>query len=204
MPVNQNDLLRVTLNYSLPQTVLGQNVFSYQFIGNNLTPDQVVLDDMGVVFTQWAIIWQSISAVTAVVDSVKVAVLVAGQLQDIGEQPINTAGVAGGGMLSHGAAPVLRALLIGGKGQARKFVPGMTENFSDESIITPLGLAALALLASIYSSFVGPATFPGVVETYIPGTFVQSVLPLFRTMPGDAIVNGIIGYQRRRKPGVGS
>ena len=60
MPVNQNDLLRVTLNYSLPQTVLGQNVFSYQFIGNNLTPDQVVLDDMGVVFTQWAIIWQSI------------------------------------------------------------------------------------------------------------------------------------------------
>jgi len=204
MPVSAGDLLRVVLNTSLPQTVGAQNVFSYRFEGSNATLDQQVLDDFGVFFSFWATTWQTIAAVTAVIDSVKVSKLVAGELEDLGEAQISTGGVAGGGMLSHGAAPVMRALLSGGKGQARKFIPGMTELFSDESVITPAGLAALAVLASFYSAPVNGTFFPGVVESYTPGTFVQSVSPIFRTMLGDAFANGIIGYQRRRKPGVGS
>jgi len=103
-----------------------------------------------------------------------------------------------------GRAPVLRAGLTGGRGQARKFVPGMTELFSDESVINPAGIAALSILAAFYSSEINGTFFPGVVEIYTPGTFIQNVSPVFRTMPVAAIVNGIIGYQRRRKPGVGS
>lgn len=204
MPVSNGDLLRVTLKYSLPQTVEALNVFSYRFDGSNATLDQTVLDDFGLFFTNWALAWQSISAVTAFVQAVKVAKLVGGELEDLGETPINTGGSAGGGMLSHGAAPVLRAVLSGGRGQARKFIPGMTELFSDESIITPTGLSALAILAAIYASEINPTFFPGVVEIYTPGTFEQAVSPVFRTMPAASIVNGIMGYQRRRKPGVGS
>lgn len=204
MTVLPGDLIQVTWVYSMPLVQLANNVFKFRYDGVSAIADQDVVDDFAVWATSLALIWAGVSSPTATIESIIVSQLVGTELVNIGGALIGQAGVGSGDMLSHGASNVARVKLAKGKGQGRKFWAGMTETQQAESVINAGAMAVYIMLGSLYGDLVDSANFPGVVNTYQPGTFRQDLSTPFREFLNTPFISNIIGYQRRRKPGVGS
>jgi len=204
MTVSNGDLLRVVVNYDLPSTQLAQNVFSFLYAGNDSTPDATVLADFGVWGTSMALLWAGVSSGNAIFDFIAVSKLVGVSLELLGEVAISQVGVGSGEMLPHIDASLARVRLEGGKGQARKFWPGMTEPQQSESIIGAPALAVYAQLAASYFAIANSANFPGLSEIYIPGTFNQATGSFRNFIGAGAFISNIIGPLGRRKVGRGA
>lgn len=102
-------------------------------------------------------------------------------------------------MLPHGVACMSRALTTDPDVQGRKFWAGFVEgNQIDGSWMASLTTAVGAATADWITSFVGAATG----STFWPGVW-SVVQNDFKGFLSAYIVNTIINYQRRRRPGVG-
>lgn len=98
-------------------------------------------------------------------------------------------------MLPHAVSPVVTFFTNTPKVRGRKFVPGFTEATQDESLL--IGTAISALLSYGSEIFTGETCGAGNLAYVIASSLG---IPIG---PNIVAVDGIVGSQRRRKPGVG-
>lgn len=208
MAVNNGDLIKVVQTIGCPSNVIAQNV--YYWLMSDPAPDnpsnaQVVaavdtrLDDM---YSQLdAEMSDRYEATTFTVERIDWSVDHWETLENIGTGDIAVQGEDVGGVgMPHGNAAVVTCTTSRPQTRARKFLPGFNETLVDDS---ELGAAILAVLATYASSWLSAQVVVGAAEL-IPAVASQSG-PTAGTimMLATAVVNSIVGYQRRRKPGVG-
>lgn len=209
MAVTDGDVIRCAVNIALPDLVIAQNIWYWQLedsVPNNPTNAQVVTsvdneltalyEDIEAVMTDGATVLDAdIDRVEWEIDhwenkeNVGIATLAI-----VGNDAVND-------MAPHGCAVVVTANTPRPQTRARKFFPGIVESaFLDSD----LGGTILTALTQLGIEWLSGRLVTGSAEL-VPVVLGQSgasaglVYPLV-----SAIVNGLVGYQRRRKPGVGS
>lgn len=202
MSIEAGAILRVVAELIMPGSTVAQNVFYAQFNdtgGSNA--DQDVVDDLvdwvDDIFNQ--IVNQMSDTITA--GEVKVYQWDALDLDwdEIGSNVATFAPADVGEMLPHGVAAVMTGRTFDADVNGRKFFAGFSEGEQDGSYWVALALTNLLLAGAQWlTTFAGTATG----STFYPGVWSVAQV-VFRRFVDNLIVNGVAGYQRRRKPGVG-
>lgn len=208
MAVNDGDVVKVVVDIDAPNLVIMQNVFYWRL--DDPTPDnpsnaQIItaLD------TRVTDIYEQVDAYMNqdylvdefTAERIEWNVDVWETVENLGTAALAVAGEDLTGGVPHGAAATITAQTSRPQTRARKFIPGVGEDQVDESTLSGALLTALALFAT---SWLTDQLVTGSAEL-IPVVVGQSgasaglVYPLLSTA-----ASGIIGYQRRRKPGVGA
>ena len=118
---------------------------------------------------------------------------------------VSTGGYGGSGVtdgLSHGVACVGRLIVAEARRQGRTFLPGFLESTTANSLLGagPLANFLLYMIQFAADVVAGASTLQWCVyNTDILSTLYQT--ESLRT--GAVLANDLVGYQRRRKPGVG-
>ena len=186
----------------MPQATVAQNVFYAMFLddgGSNA--DQDVVDDCA----EW------LDDIYGALDSEIQATVVPGECKvfqwdpiggdwdEVGSQTLTFATSGTDQMLPHGVAPVITGRTVDPDVNGRKFFAGFDEAQCNESQVAGTALTALLVAGALWlAPFTGTATG----STFDGGVW-SGVQLAFKKFVDNLIVNGIIGYQRRRKPGVG-
>ena len=208
MAVNDGDILKVVQTIEGPDLVICQNVYYWQL--SDPTPDnpsnaQIItaldtrLDDM---YSRWD---DAMTAAYEASDFTVERIAWDGSLwetvENVGAGDINLVGQAAVGVgAPHGVAATITAQTSRPQTRARKFLPGLAEgNITDSTLNgTILGYIAQFIVSWLTDQLVvGSAELiPVVVGQSGPSAGLVYLLL-------SAAANGISGYQRRRKPGVG-
>jgi hypothetical protein len=202
MSIEAGAILRVVAELIMPGATVAQNVYYATFNdtgGSNA--DQDVVDDL----VDWVddiynqIVDQMDDAIVA--GEVKVYIWDTLDLDwdEIGSGVATFVPASVDEMLPHGVAAVMTGRTFDADVNGRKFFAGFAEDEQNQSnwnsgALTNLLLAGAQWLTTFSGAATGSTFYPGVWST------VQVV---FRRFVDNLIVNGIAGYQRRRKPGVG-
>lgn len=208
MTVQDGDIVRVRAFIELPSLVEAQNVYywklddpvpaspsntqvsdaldtkitaMYEDLEGEVT-DEMTVDHIEIEKIEWATDhWETV--------------------ENLDDRSILVAGTTTADMVPHGAAAVITGNTSRPQTRARKFIPGILEARTLESTLTGPALAALGAYAVEWLTdllLAGSAYLvPAVVGQSGPSAGLSYLLT-------EAIVSSIIGYQRRRKPGVGS
>lgn len=200
-----NDVIRIVVTLTMPDSVLAQLVYHYLVVaGSGADPATVlsaIATDLGGSF---GFIEQDIS------DQVASSELemfqwdfALDQFDGVASQALgNIAGTNANEMLPHGVAPVVKFFTETSRRQGRKFIPGYTEDTQDEGTLTGVVVTRLVTFAT---SFNDDIVSDGV--TISPGNFnvdpLSSLFETFAQWSNSSAIATIIGYQRRRKAGVG-
>lgn len=202
MSVPTDAIIKTVISILLPESVIAQNVFYCLFknSGGSDAEADVLLD-----LVDWMEnIFQNINA--QVVLTASLAGLTAylrdvpgGDWDEIGSESV-TDGFSGvSEMLPHGVAPISHARTTNPDVQASKFWAGLVEGWQDQSVLSPGAMVQfLAAAADWITDFTGTATG----SDFEPGVWSPTDL-VFYHFSGSIIQNAYLGYQRRRKPGVG-
>lgn len=202
MTVDNGDLLRAVVRIDLPDQVESQGVFHWQFVGASGQTDVNVTADIR---AQIQTIYNNLTAfmdaslsfgLMTIYEVTGLGVVV----RTVGEDtPVVTpAGL--GQILPHGTAAMIRSLTDIPKVDARKYIPGFMEEDTDDGFLQAGVVAALLTAANqAYRTFTGATTG----EDYDPGV-ISSKQSAFVPTNTTQVVDNLIDYQRRRKPGVGS
>lgn len=198
MAVNGDDVLKVTAKMTWKLDTEVQNVY-YVTLGTGSTVlDDEALDDMAA----WMEAIYSIldNSITDDLSFDTIEVYNVTQDHAIGEVgwPTLTVGLSTGESLPPGVAAVATAYTGQKRTRGRKFFGPLTENNQDGGewsggTVADLTLATLEWITAFTGGTSGEGWLPGVIDKI--GVFLPFV---------SAVVRGIVGYQRRRKPGVGS
>lgn len=203
MTISSGTVLKVVASLLLPDDVIAQNVFN-AVVTDLSTSDaeEDVVDDC----VDWieALYSDVADQIADVVTASDVKVYEYDDIDDdwdeVGTGDNTVSFTAIGEMVSHGVALIAHMRTIDPDTQGTKYIPGCAESGVNASNLGGAPLAAMAdFVATWFTPFVGAET---------GGTFSPVVWSPTDTTPRAAIlsgyVNGQVGYQRRRKPGVGS
>lgn len=202
MAVPDGAVLRLVTAFLMPDAVIAQMVFNAVFADTGVSDDELdVVDDL----VDWAeaMLTHLITRLVPEISTTDIKVYIYDALDDdwdeVGSDTWSVTFTNASEMLPHGIAAVVHAKTIDPDVQGTKFVPGLGEATQDESDLSAGILGDLADFADEWvTPFVGLAT---------GGDFAPVVWSVVATTPklmsGDIVVNGQVGYQRRRKPGVG-
>lgn len=202
MAVPDGAILRIVASLLFPESVIAQNVFYAVFTDTGGSDaDQDVIDDVGIwvdaiMTTLAGNIYDGVS-----LDEVKVYIYDAGDddWDELGDTTPIFVGASSADMLPHGVAAVVHAKTSNPDVQAAKYFGGFTESTQEDGILNGGALTALGLAADEWSEpFVG-ANSGGDI---FPGVWSPTKTNFFYFNQVETI-NAILGYQRRRKPGVG-
>lgn len=208
MTVSDGDVLKVVLDIDCPDLVTANNVYYWQLddsVPDNPTNSQI----MTALDTKLTAMYQTIDQLVhsdyffdeIKVDRIEWNVDVWETVENLGLQDIHVAGTSVAGSLPHGVAVTLTADTSRPQTRARKFLPGFAEGEFDNSTLSGTLLTALAAFATAWlasQTVVGSAALDPVVV----GQQGDSAGLIYALV--SAAANGISGYQRRRKPGVGA
>lgn len=202
MTVEAGTILRVVAELLVPSTTVMQNVFYCKFNdtgGSNENQD--VVDDA----RDWcdAIYTTLEDQVKDLIDPGEVKVYVWDTVgldwDELGSATMVTTFLNGSNMLPHGVAAVITGRTFNPDVNGRKFFGGFCEDQQDVSLLVPAAIVALAFAGSEWQT-----TFTGLATGSTFHTGVWSVAQsAFRQFVDILIINAVMGYQRRRKPGVG-
>lgn len=202
MTIATNDLVQATMTIALPSGVRANNIFTMRYNGIIDVANGVAATE----FVDWAqLMYSQLSTIVisaSGVLSVRVLTLnTDGTVKElIADEAVNEFGAGGTEMLPHGAAAVIRAATTDPRAFARRFIAGINEAQQTSSAWAAGTLTALAAF--------GVEWMAGPFANAIGGLYSQGVLNIltgqFRECLGTVVVSGTVGYQRRRKPGVGS
>lgn len=204
------DIFKVVVLIDLPTTVIAQNVYAWKLsdptaeeptnaailavLDSKITAmytdiasqvsDAVLFDDIEVDRVEWNAVdkfWETV--------------------ESLGQEAIAVAGTNVDDAMPHGVAATVTGYTTWPKTRARKFFPGIAEGAAEDSIWDGATLTALAALITewLTNKQVGVASELVPVVLSASGTKEGQALSLIA-----AAANSIAGYQRRRKPGVGS
>lgn len=207
MAVNDGDVVKVVQNIELPDLVIAQNVYHWQL--NDPTPDnpsnaQIVsaldtrLDDMYSQIDDAIINTAQVSDFR--VERVEWNVDLWETVENVGIGDLNLTGLLAGAGLPHGCAATVTAYTSRPQTRGRKFFPAFYEAGAADSTWTGTVLGWMTQYALSWLTdqvVVGSAELVPVVVGQ-SGPSAGLIYPLIATA-----INAIVGYQRRRKPGVG-
>jgi len=194
------DVIRIVLAFLMPESQVAQLVMHYRVGPGSPTNVTDALDDINdVLALAWLIIDEYVAGtVLGQTLSMLKWNTTTKAFDGVGAIPVTQFdGTGVGEMLPHGVAGVLRFFTSVGRRQGRKFIPGLQENTQDEGSFTALVGTALALTAAAWDDNV--TTTGGLL---VPGVFRTSD-ESFEDFTKEVAANTIVGYQRRRKQGVG-
>lgn len=202
MAVATDAILKTVISMLLPESVIAQNVFYCLFKNTGTSDDEadVLLD-----LVDWMEnIYQNQN--TLVVSTAVLGGLTAyfrdvpgGDWDEIGSESVTDGFVGSSEMLPHGVAAISHARTTNPDVQGSKFWPGLVEGWQDQSVLGGGAMTLyLAAAADWITDFVGSATG----SDFEPGVWSPTDL-VFYHFSGSIIQNAYLGYQRRRKPGVG-
>jgi len=202
MAVADGAILRIVASILFPESVIAQNVFYAVFADTGTSDDEAdVVTDLGT--------W--LEDMYDHLDGECIATLASGGFKvynydsidddwdEVGADTWADTFAGAGDMLPHGVAAVIHAKTTDPDVQAAKFLGGLTEDTQDNSILEATPLAELANFANEWTApFVGAATG----ADFAPGVWSVAQQNFF-LFNGVEVINATLGYQRRRKPGVG-
>jgi len=202
MAISDGTILRVVASLLFPDSVIAQNVFhlvATDLSGGN-DEDDVVADMEEYIDDIYAnLVSQMADTITAGEIKVYEYDSVDDDFDEVGTGAGSFAPSAADQMLPHGCALVQNFYTIDPDVQGRKFWGGIHEggqnagNFSS----TPMN-AAIAAAADVIATFVSTA----LSNQYTPVVWSPTG-KVAKTYSGTVGTNAIVGYQRRRKAGVG-
>jgi len=208
MAVEDGDVIQVTVSIDLTEAVVAQNIFYWRLVDpipDNPTAAQII----AVLDTKLTAMYNDIAAYIA--DEVLVDEFDANKIEwnvdywetveTLGGAPLAVAGTAVQDQLPHGVAAVVTANTSRPQTRARKFFPGFGEDTVEESTWTGAALTALAALIVEWLTDQG-VTGSALLEPVVVGQSGPSAGLIYALI--SAAASGIAGYQRRRKPGVGT
>jgi hypothetical protein len=202
MAVSDGAILRVVASMLFPDSVIAQNVFYAVFADTGGSDDE---DDVVSDLVDWC------EAMFGEITGMIVNDVTTSEIQvyeyDAGDDDWDEVGSASwsvtftdtADMMPHGVAAVLHNKTSDPDTWATKYIGGLGETQALDSDIIAGALADLADFVTDWNtSFIGAATG----GTFGPGVWSEKDT-VFKLFNGTGSVNGILGYQRRRKPGVG-
>lgn len=200
--IPDNTVLRLVASILLPDQVIAQNVFYLLFrdTGASADADDLLSDCVDYIEGIYADFNGYIMATAAAAGlQVYNYDAVDDDWDEVGSLPWTDGFSAGGDMLPHGVAAVLHAKTTDPDVQATKYIAGMNEASSEGSDLITAAITALVLIVSDWvQDDVGAAT-GGDLQ---PGVWSPKNTAFFQ-FNNIGVVNHLVGYQRRRKPGVG-
>lgn len=203
MALSANDVLKVVVSLAFPDSVIAQNIFWLLFEdtgGSN--DDDDVLDDIE---TWVEAIYDHIDGTVSdevTLDDAKVYVYDSGDddFDEVGDRTLSVPFIDSGDFIPHGIACVSNASTSNPDVQGRKYWGGFTEASNLNGYMTGGVLAGMALMIGEWiTPFVGIETG----SDFTPGVYSLTKVAFF-PFNDDADFNLLWGYQRRRKPGVGT
>lgn len=197
-------VFKYTMNFISQGLNLSQLVGHVQYVGGGLIADTDVLDDFETVAGAFANLWVDIANQQCQLASIKVSESTLSGDLPVGERIINVLGSLGTDHVANGVAAITRSPVPLSKGQLRKFLPGLDDAVIVQGILTALGLARAITIGDLLFNQWNTLVLLGLVGVYDPGSFEPLRTVPFLKASGDVLVNAIVGYQRRRKPGVGA
>lgn len=203
MAITSGTILKVVASFLFPDSVIAQNVF------NVVVTDLVTSDDEEDVVAD-CITWVEdmfthiLAHIGDVVTTSEVSVYEYDSIDDdwdeVGTDVWSVTFTNANQMLPHGIACVVHARTIDPDTLGTKYLGGFTEEATNGSNV---GVGLVALLVDFLDEWV--TAFVGVETGGTFGPVIWSPTDtVARIMSGTGYVNGQVGYQRRRKPGVGS
>lgn len=208
MAVTDGEVLKVVTSITAPDSVICQNVFYWQLddpVPNSPT-NSAILSALDLKLTALyetvdQLIHSDYNVDEAKVDKVEWQTDHWETVENIGIVDVSVVGTSVAGAAPHGVAVTLTGNTTRPQTRARKFLPGFSEGEMANSTLSGTVLTALALFATewLADELVGGSAYlvPAVVGQSGPSAGLIYLL-------ASAAANAITGYQRRRKPGVGS
>lgn len=198
--ITAGDVLKIVIALIMPDNVIAQLVLNYiMTIGDDQDPADVLIDIVAQLETAWAHIdGDVVDGVTGDTAKLSLYDTVLNQWDELAARSISGFdGTSVGEMLPHGAAGVVRFFTGVGRRQGRKFIPGLDESSQVDGTLTAGAVANLLLFGADWDDVVtsGGASFKPCVY--------NEALEDHEGFNQTFTVNTIIGYQRRRKSGVG-
>jgi hypothetical protein len=200
MAVTAGDIVRVTVNSILPGPNTAQNIHYYLAGSGYNETEANTVNTVGAQADAAYALLNSIISNAVNPGGVDVAVSTDGgsTFNAIGTYvPSTYSPAAATQMLPHGAAAIVRFQTDGLGEQGRKFIGGIVEGNQTESNLDAGAIAALINFGNSLNNLLVTGT-----GTLMPGWY-SVVNTAFRPYSNTYVVNAVIGYQRRRKPGVG-
>lgn len=202
MSVSDGTILRIVAQFLMPESVIAQNIFYAVFNdtgGSNA--DQDVIDDCA----EWvdSLFINIVDFISDTVDLqlVKVYVrdLIGNDWDELGNgTPVVTFSDVDT-IVPHGVAALVHAFTTDPDVRGSKYIAGVADVEQTASSLSGGFMTALLLYCADWvSSWVGTETG----GDFDPGVWSPTQVDFF-PMVDHFIVNGQVGYQRRRKPGVG-
>lgn len=199
-----NTVLKIAQNINLFDTQTAINVFWAKIddnVGGGPLAETDVLDAvvnylakvyLDILPSMDASITGSLAEVWTVLEST-------GDLTPVGDIASIFAGTGVGDAFPNGVAAIAAMKTTNTDVTGRKFIPGYVETEAVDNNLTGPALARLVLMAVDWADQHIDAN-----DVIInPGVYSRAKLQFFNTT-GAIVANGIVGYQRRRKPGVGT
>jgi len=202
MAISSGTVLKIVASLLLPDASLAQNVF-YAVITDLVTSDDD--DDVVSDMVDWveAMFFQIVDEVSSQVASAGLTVYeydsVDGDWDEVGTTTWDDFFDGSGDMLPHGVAAIVHAYSLDPDVAGRKYIAGLIESVCAESDLTA---GAITALGDFGTQWTTPRTGTATGGTIAPGVW-SNAQDQFRAFLVDYAVNGVVGYQRRRKPGVG-
>lgn len=202
MSISSGTFLKVVVSLLMPDSVIAQNIF-YTVVVDLLTSD----DELDVV----ADIRDWVEDMYSQIDAHVVNDVAASDFKVYEYDPLDDDWDEVGGdswtdgfsniddMIPHGVAAICHAKSIDPDVQATKFICGLGEAVITESDLIGATITSLGDFNDSWTDGWGGIHTGG---DFAPGVWstAQNIFVLFN---GNWVVNGVVGYQRRRKPGVG-
>lgn len=205
MTVDVGDVVRVVAEWDGPGGMLAQMV--YHLRGKSGTPETAAVVGAAALAAHEAA-WLNIdndldSELAATVQELLQWDFALNRWDGIDTRPfVNLDGVTIGDLTAHGVAGLVKIFTAAARRQARKYIPGYIETVIGNGVLTGGALSNLALYAAALDNDV---TAGALVLEF--GTFnTEPTSPLFETFSaatGAVQAEGVVAYQRRRKPGTG-
>lgn len=199
MAVNVGDIMKCSVLMTIDDDVAAVNTYHGQFQGTGPIDEAVVTADWGnYIDAIYSPMLVQISD-TFLLHTIRVVkyILPGGDTEFVGQLARTTQGqVTVNPPLTNGLAAQLTSNLSGaGRGQAKKFFPSFNQGTIDVNVLQSGPLSTLAAAGAAYFTNIGVG-----LEITVPGTYTEG--RGFRSLQ-DVIAREKLGYQRRRKPGVG-
>lgn len=204
MSIAEGVILKIAQHILLPDTQTAINVFWAELL-DNVGSGPLADDDVLDAASNWMdSLYANLAASMAdTVSGTLVEVWIVnestGVLTPVGDEVTTWDGTTADDALPNGIAAICSLKTTDTRVTGRKFIPGMTDAGATDNNLVGDALSRLALWAADW-----PVNFVDANDVeFNPGVY-SGVLQSFFPASGVVIANAIVGYQRRRKPGVGS
>lgn len=198
--LSTGDIIKIVIAFTMPDNVVAQLVTHYIVkTGSDIAEG----DTLDAIDTALATAWANIEdrIVDGVLgDTMKLSVwdAINEQFDEVASKSVTGFdGVSVAEMLPHGVAGVIRFFTAIGRRQGRKFIMGLTEGSQQDGDLEALAITDLSNFALAWDNNVT------IDSTQIAMGVFNEVTGSLQQFINTVAVNTVVGYQRRRKAGVG-